>query len=63
MATYAEKTHLGSATRSAKQDVRLELQAMDAAFKRISKSKADAIRFLSKAGILTKTGRLAKKYR
>jgi hypothetical protein len=45
------------------KDVREELEALDRAYKKISKNKASAIAFLHKAGILTKTGKLTKKYR
>jgi hypothetical protein len=46
-----------------KHEVRLELEAIDRTFARVSKNKRAAIRFLAKAGIVTKQGRLAKEYR
>ena len=44
-------------------EVRAEVMAIKRAFRRISKSPKSTIAFLSKAGILTKGGKLAKEYR
>lgn len=43
--------------------VEQELAAIDATFKRVSKTKAKAKAFLTRAGILNKKGKLAKAYR
>ena len=48
---------------SDKLDIKAELAAMDRIYKRASRTKASAIRFLQEAGILDKTGKLAKEYR
>lgn len=63
MGTTIRKAVVGTSKQSAQQDVRSELKAIEAAFKRASKNAATAILFLSKAGIVTKRGRLAKEYR
>ncbi|WP_029190924.1 hypothetical protein [Verrucomicrobium spinosum] len=43
--------------------VEQELEAIDATFKRVSKTKAKARAFLTRAGILNKNGKQAKAYR
>lgn len=44
-------------------DVEAERKSLEAAYKRVSKSKKTAIAFLKSAGILDKKGILAKPYR
>ena len=61
MTTVKRKAQVAKS--SARRDVYSELKAIEAAFKRVSKDPASAVRFLSKAGIVTKKGRLAKEYR
>ena len=63
MATSTRKASKVRAKQTVQQKVQSELAAIDTAFKRISKNSAETIRFLSKAGIVTKSGRLAKAYR
>jgi hypothetical protein len=43
--------------------VQAELDAIDRAFARVSKTRASAVDFLKRAGIVDKHGRLAKAYR
>lgn len=45
------------------KEVREEVEAMKAAFKRISGDKKSIIKFLADAGIVTPQGKLAKQYR
>lgn len=52
----APSTHL-------KPEVQAELEAIDRAFARVSKTRASAVEFLKRAGIVDKQGRLAKSYR
>jgi len=49
--------------KSVRDNVRTELKAIETAFRRVSRNPRAAIRFLSDAGIVTKTGRLTKEYR
>ena len=46
-----------------KPEVQAELDAIDRAFARVSKTPASASAFLRRAGIVDKQGRLAKSYR
>jgi hypothetical protein len=46
-----------------KPEVQAELDAIDRAFARVSKTRASAVDFLKRAGIVDKHGRLAKAYR
>lgn len=43
--------------------VRVELEAIDRAFERVSRTRQSALSFLKRAGIVDKQGRLAKAYR
>jgi hypothetical protein len=43
--------------------VQAELEAIDRAFERVSKTRKSALSFLKKAGIVDSQGRLAKAYR
>ncbi len=43
--------------------VQAELEAIDRAFERVSKTRKTALSFLKKAGIIDRQGRLAKAYR
>ena len=49
--------------KSVRSDVDAEVKAIQKAYRRVSKNSKTAISFLSRAGILTKSGKLAKSYR
>jgi hypothetical protein len=57
------KDRLPAARTRLKPEVQAELDAIDRAFARVSKTPASAIAFLKRAGIVDKQGRLAKSYR
>jgi hypothetical protein len=63
MVNSIQQHSAGKSRKSARQDVQSELNAIETAFNRVSKNSTATIRFLSKAGIVTKGGRLAKEYR
>ena len=63
MPASIRKAPTSAAKQPLRRKVRSELKAIDTAFKRVSRNSAAAIRFLSKAGIATKNGRLAPEYR
>ena len=58
----AERQH-NDLSRGASSDVEQQLQAIDATFIRVSKTRKKAKAFLTRAGILDKKGKLAKAYR
>ena len=51
------------AARPRKSAVQMEVDAIDRAFERVSKTRESAVSFLKRAGILNGQGRLAKAYR
>ena len=63
MAKTAKKLARPYESLSTTERVKADIAAIDRTYKKVSKNKATAIAFLHKAGILTKTGKLAKAYR